>query len=68
LFGELKRPFPAYHPDQAFEVEIPEGSEATDLLALELEAVSKAASIRANNAPPWARPKKFSISGVNFIF
>jgi hypothetical protein len=52
LFGELKRPFPAYHPDQGLEGEIPEGPEVTDLLALELEAVSNASSIRANNAPP----------------
>jgi hypothetical protein len=35
---------------------------ATATVPWELEAVSKASSIMANNVPPWAIPKMFSIS------
>jgi sulfur carrier protein ThiS len=34
LFGDLKRRFPEYHPDQGLDVEIPEESKVADLLAL----------------------------------
>lgn len=34
LFGDLKRRFPEYQPDQGLGVEIPEGSKVTDLLAI----------------------------------
>jgi sulfur carrier protein ThiS len=34
LFGDLKRRFPEYQPDQGLGVEITEGSKVADLLAL----------------------------------
>ena len=34
LFGTLNEKLPDYHPDQGFEVEMPEGSKVADLLAL----------------------------------